>query len=327
MIRLKDIAVKAGVSVMTVSKALRDASDVSPVTKARIKLLAKEMGYVPDSFAQGLRNRTSKLLGLVIPSMTNPLFARLVTAIELRARELGFDLILAHTGNLVEREDASIRRLISRRVDGLFISPVYRPAPSAAIYGELKSRGVPTIILGHTAPFCSQFSHVASDDLGGSLAATTHLVQLGHRRIAFLCGPPSSPWATERLNGYKRALRDASIEYDDRLVFNAGSTMDEGKKTALQLINESAQFTAVQAANDLVAMGAANVFLNQGTRIPQQLSIVGFGNFLVSEFFRVPLTTLRQPKYRLGDAAVDSMIELFNGKIPEPRRLPAELVI
>ncbi len=327
MVRLKDIAEKAGLSVMTISKALRDAPDISASTKVRVKLLAEQMGYVPDSVAQGLRNRTSKLFGLVIPSMTNPLYARMVGAIEERTREFGYDLLLAHTLNMTDREESSVRRLLSHRVDGIFISPVYRLAPSAPIYDELKRRGTPTVILGQCGPFCSQFTNVESDDVAGSHAATTHLIQLGHRRIAFFSGPLGSPWAHERLQGYRRALREADIELDDRLVFNAGTTIDEGAKAALQMINESLEVTAVQAVNDLVAIGAANLFLNQGIRIPEDLSVVGFGNILASEYFRVPLTTLRQPKHRMGDAAMDCMIELLQGRRPESKRLPADLVV
>ncbi len=327
MVRLKDVAEKAGVSVMTISKALRDANDISSATKVRIKILADQMGYVPDSAAQNLRNRTSKIFGLVIPSVNNPLFARMVAAIEERTRDLGYDLILAHTMNLAEREDASVRRLLSRRVDGLFISPVYRLTQTVPIYEELKRRATPTIVLGHCGLFCSQFANVESDDIKASHTATSHLIQLGHKRIAFLCGPTSAPWAQERLEGYRRALRDAQIDRDDSLIFAAGSTIDEGEKTALQLIDESVEFTAVQAATDLVAIGAANVFLNQGMKIPQDLSVVGFGNILAAEYFRVPLTTLRQPKHRMGDAAVDCMLQILAGKLPESKRLPADLVI
>src|SRR4030095_13535814 len=134
MVRLKDIAERVGVSIMTVSKALRDEPDVSAGTRARIKLVAEQMGYVPDSIGQGLRARTTKLFGLVIPSTTNPIFARIVFAIEEQAHELGYDLLIAHTHNIIEREEASIRRLLSRRVDGLFVSPVYRMESEAKIY-------------------------------------------------------------------------------------------------------------------------------------------------------------------------------------------------
>ena len=142
---------------MTVSKALRDEPDVSAATKARIKALAQQMGYVPDSTAQGLRTRTTKLFGLVIPSITNPIFARIVFAIEERAHELGYDILLAHTHNMPDREETCIRRLLSRRVDGLFISPVYRFEAEARIYQELLARKIPTVLLGPPAPFCKSF--------------------------------------------------------------------------------------------------------------------------------------------------------------------------
>src|SRR5437016_12204416 len=124
MIRLKDIAQRARVSVMTVSKALRDEHDVSADTKTRIKLLAQQMGYVPDSSAQGLRNRTTKLFGLAVSSLTNPIYSRMVLAIEDRAYTLGFEILLPQTLNIPARAVARIRRLLSRRVPGLFICPV-----------------------------------------------------------------------------------------------------------------------------------------------------------------------------------------------------------
>jgi hypothetical protein len=160
MVRLKDIAAQAGVSVMTVSKVMRDASDISAATKARVRALAESMGYMPDSVAQGLRNRTTKLFGLVISAITNPIFARVVMAIEEQAFEMGYDVIVAHSLNVPEREQAVIRRLISRRVDGLFIVPVYRLARTAPVYEELSRRGTPTVLLGHRAPFCDKFVSV-----------------------------------------------------------------------------------------------------------------------------------------------------------------------
>jgi LacI family transcriptional regulator len=327
MVRLKDIAARAGVSVMTVSKVLRDAPDISVATKARIRALAQQMGYVPDSLAQGLRTRTTKLFGLIISAMTNPIFARVVMAIEERAHELGYEVILSHTLNLVEREDTAIRRLISRRVDGLFVSPVYRLEPEAPIYQELLRCGVPTVILGHSAPFCRQFVNVETDDTQASYVAARHLLDLGHKRIAFFAGPPVAPWAQERFEGYGRALREAAIEVDEKLVFNAGATIEEGEKAALQMLGEATDATAVQAVNDLVAIGAANIFLSQGIHIPDELSLVGFGNVLISEYFRVPLTTIRQPKFRLGVAAMNSMVKLMRGERPESKRLTEEIII
>ena len=327
MIRLKDIAQRAGLSIMTVSKALRDEHDVSASTKTRIKLLAQQMGYVPDSTAQGLRTRRTKLFGLVVSSMTNPIYARVVLAIEERAYELGYDVVLAHSLNIPEREEACLRRLLSRRVDGLFIAPVYRLAAEASIYQEVLARRVPTVLLGHTAPFCRQFVNVETDDLLASYAVTRHLLKLGHKRIAFLAGPLTTPWTQERFEGYRRALREVGLEVDDRLVFQAGRTVEDGAKAASQMISESSDATAVQAVNDVVAVGCAEAFLSQGLRIPEDISVAGFGNILLGSHFRVPLTTTRQPKFRLGSAAVDAMVALLQGRPAESKRLPAELIV
>lgn len=316
----------AGVSVMTVSKALRDKPDLSSSTKTRIQSLARQMGYVPDVSASGLRNRKTRLLGLVIPAPTDPVYSRVLLALENQAYERGYDLLVAYSLGNPDREDSVIRRFMSRRVDGVFIAPVYRMAESAPIFDDLVKQSIPTILLGHRAPFCRQFANVETEDLGASDGITRHLLALGHRRIAFFAGPTHSPWAQERLEGYRRALRDAGVASDDRLVFHAGSTVEEGAAAALQFIQENPGATAIQAANDLVAIGAADALLNQGIRIPQDLSVAGFGNVLVSEFFRVPLTTVRQPKLRLGSVAMDLMQKILDGGRPQSVRMPAEVV-
>jgi LacI family transcriptional regulator len=246
MVRLKDIAAVAGVSVMTVSKALRDKPDLSVGTKLRIQALAQQMGYVPDASASGLRNRKTRLLGLVIPAPTDPVYSRVLLALESMAYERGFDLLLAHSLGQVDREDSVIRRFMSRRVDGIFIAPVYRMESTAPIFEDLLKQGIPTVLLGQRAPFCQQFVNVETDDLGASEAVTRHLISLGHRRIAFFAGPTHSPWAQERIEGYRRGLRDAGIPVEDRLVFHAGSTLEEGASAALQYIQENPEATAIQ---------------------------------------------------------------------------------
>ena len=327
MVRLKDIAQLASVSVMTVSKALRDEPDVSAATRAKIKKLALDLGYVPNTSAQGLRTNTTKLLGLVIPSTLNPIYARIVSAIEERTHDFGYDLLIAQTQNKAEREDACLRRLLARRVDGLLITPVYRFEAEARIYHEIAVRKIPAVLLGPPAPFCKNFPSIETQELEASYSATKHLIDLGHKKIAYLTGPPAAPWAHERFEGYRRALRDAGLQPDDKMVFQAGSTIEDGTKAALQMMNENCQATAVQAVNDLVAIGCANTLMNQGVKIPHDRSIMGFGNILTAEYFRVPLTTVRQPKFRLGVAAMDAMRQLLKGERVESKRQSAELIL
>lgn len=312
---------------MTVSKALRDAKDISVKTKAKIRQLALEMGYVPDAMAQSLRTRKTRLLGLLISAATNPIFARTTMAIEEWAFQLGYELLVAHSLNQPDREETCIRRMLARRVDGFFITPVYRFEQMAPIYEELKRQKTPVVILGNRAPFCGGFPAVETDDEAASRAMTEHLIQHGHKRIAYFAGPQVSPAALERLEGYRRALREAGLEFDDKLVYNAGSTIDEGAKAAAQFCDEKCDATAVQCVNDLVAVGAGNVFLQQGLRIPEYLSLAGFGNILTSEHFRVPLTTVRQPQFRLGATAMELMQAMLRKETVSNRTLSAELAV
>src|SRR5712671_4027856 len=181
MVRLKDIAERVGVSLMTVSKALRDEHDVSPATKARIKAMALQMGYVPDSSAQGLRTRTTRLFGVLVSALSSPIFSRVVLAIEERAHEMGYEVLVAQTLDLAEREETCLRRFLARRVDGLFVVPAYGLARDGRIYKELLARNIPTVVMGHTAPFCQGFVNVEADDLLASYFATRHLMKLGHK--------------------------------------------------------------------------------------------------------------------------------------------------
>ena len=327
MVRLKDIAARAGLTVMTVSRALRGTKDVAAATRARIRALAAEMGYVPDVSARGLRTRSTGLLGVLIPTVTDPVYARVLLALEEHGRAAGYDLLLAHTLREPELEAACIRRLLSRRVEGLFIRPVYRLGPDAPVYAELRRRGARVVLLGHRAPFCADFPNVETDDIQASATVTRHLIELGHRRIVFLAGPAANPAAVERREGYHLALREAGIEADDRLVFGAGVDIQDGANAALRMISEGVRPTAIQATNDLVAIGAADVVLRQGWRVPEDVSVAGFGNILTSEHYRVPLTTIRQPKYRLGVAAMELMRALLRGEAVESQRLAGELAV
>lgn len=327
MVRLKDIAERAGVSIMTVSKVLRDAPDISAATKARVRALAHEMGYVPHALASGLRTRATRLLGLVIPGIVNPVYSRLIMALEDRAYEHGYDLFLGHTLEKPEREEFVIRRLLARRVEGLLLIPVPRLGDQPAIYEDLTRLKIPAVVLGPAPEFCRGLARVAADETAAAREVTQHLLGLGHRRIAFLGGPTVSPASQARLEGYRRALREADLEIDDRLIYPAGTTIEDGFQAGLELIRESLGVTALQCVNDLVALGALNALSSQRIRVPEDVSISGFGNILTAEHARVPLTTVREPKFRLGVEAMDLMQKLIAGGPVEARTLRAEIVV
>lgn len=312
---------------MTVSRVLRDAPDISAATKLRVRTIAQQLGYVPDVMAQGLRTRASRLLGVLLPQVTDPATSRLLLALEERTHELGYDLLLAQSLHQTDREEACLRRFIARRVEGLFVAPVSRLTPVAPVYTDLRRRDIRVVVLGPRAAFCEGFVGVEGDDTAGSSLATRHLLDLGHRRIAYLTGPAASPVAQARLDGYRRALRELNVEPDDRLVFKAGVTFEDGARATTQLLSENTGATAIQACSDPVATGAAAALLAQGFRIPNDISLVGYGNLPGTEHHRVPLTTVSQPKYRLGTAAIEVMLRLLRNEPTEPRKLPAGLVV
>ncbi len=327
MIRLKDVAARAGVSLMTVSKVLRDAPDVSPATKSRIRRLVQEMGYVPNALARGLRTRRTRLLGLVVPAVAHPVIGEMVQTIETRVHELGYDLLLAQSQDNPQREDMCLRRLLSRRVDGLFIYPVYRLAPTATVWEELLKSGTPAVLLGPGAPFCAGFPGVETDDALAGYLVAQHLIRLGHKRIAFFAGPPAAPWAQELFAGYRRALREANLPLDDRLVFSAGVRLEDGQRSAAQMLSEGAAPTAIQTVSDQAALGVATVLWERGLRIPEDVSLAGYGDLYPAEWMRVSLTTVRLPRSALAAAAAEAMERWLGGEKVETRRLPGELCI
>jgi LacI family transcriptional regulator len=327
MVQLKHIAERAGVSLMTASKALRDKPDVAPGTKAKIKHIADQMGYVPDRCGQYLRGRRTYLIGICAPTATDPTVTPTIAGIHEFVYGLAYDLMLTTTQNSAEREEAAINRMIGRQVEGLFIIPTYRLPPEAPAYRRLTESQIPTIVIGQTAQFCHGFVNVQGDDLAASQTVTRHLIALGHKRIAFLTGLLSEPWAEERLEGYRRGLREVGLDVDDRLVFHAGRTIEDGARAASEMIAACSDATAIQAVTDLVAIGCAEIFVQHGYTIPKDISITGFGNIQLSEHCRVPLTTICQPKYRLGVVAAQMMSQMLAGRRPQPQRLPADLLV
>jgi LacI family transcriptional regulator len=327
MVRLLDIAREAGVSVMTVSRVLSDSPAISTATKTRVRAIAERLGYVPDVMARSLRTQSTLLLGAVVTSLTDPVFGPALRAVEEQAQEKGYDLLVAQSQGDVGREDACIRRMLGRRVEGLFLGPAGRLTPSAPVYEDLRRRGSRVVLLGAEPAFARGFIHVGVDEAAGSHALTRHLLSLGHRRIAFFAGPVAWAGSQARFEGYRRALREAGLDIDDRLVFRAGIEAADGARTLARLWQERTEATAIQAVNDLVAAGVVAELRQRGCRVPEDVSVVGFGDLILPELAPVPLTTVWQPKHRLGEAAMELMAAWLRGQVPVSRLLAADLVV
>jgi len=330
MATLKDIATSLNLSVMAVSKALRDAPDISVTTKARVQAEAKRRNYVPNRAAQNLRLRRSGLIGIVVPQINHTYYSHLVWGAQLQADALGLQVLLGHSLDRAENEMQQVQKLISRQVEALLLVPAVRWQHRLATLELIRASGIPTVLLDAYPAGAENFpnvSWVVSDDQRGGQLATEHLLELGHREILFLAGPNGSSSSAGRFIGYQRALATASVPYSDTRVYLSDKDIGSGKKAMAQALSEKAPFTAVVAFNDSVAIGAVETLLQQGFRIPDDVSIVGFGDGILAENFRVPLTTIRVPQTTMGETAVRLAMDMQKGEKVESRKLPVEITV
>ena len=330
MATLKDIATSLNLSVMAVSKALRDAPDISVTTKARVQAEARKRNYIPNRAAQNLRLRRSGLIGIVVPQINHTYYSHLVWGAQLQADALGLQVLLGHSLDRADNEMQQIQKLISRQVEALLLVPAVRWQHRLATLELVRASGIPLVLLDAYPAGAENFpnvSWVVSDDQRGGQLATEHLLELGHREILFLAGPNGSSSSAGRFIGYQRALAAANVPYSDTRVYLADKDIGSGKKAMAQALSEKAPFTAVVAFNDSVAIGAVETLTQQGFRIPDDVSIVGFGDGILAENFRVPLTTLRVPQTTMGETAVRLAMDMQKGEKVEPRKLPVEITV
>jgi LacI family transcriptional regulator len=330
MATLKELASSLNLSVMAVSKALRDAPDISAKTKLRVQEEARRRHYIPNRAAQNLRFRRSGLIGVVMPHIHDIAQAQLVWGIERQAEAMDLQVLLGHSLDRAENELREVQKLISRQVEALLLVPAVRWQHRLATLELIRSSGIPTVLLDAYPAGADRFpqvSWVVCDDQRGGLLATEHLLELGHRDILFLAGPNGSSSSAGRFSGYQRALAAAGVEYSDSRVFLAGKDVESGRQALAQALSEKAVFTAIVAHNDNVAIGAVQTLLQQGFRVPEEISVVGFGDGVLAANFRVPLTTLRVPQVEMGEAALRLAFELQKGATVAPRVLPVEIIV
>jgi len=330
MATLKEIATSLNLSVMAVSKALRDAPDISATTKARVQSEARRLNYIPNRAAQNLRLRRSGLLGVVMPQINHTYYSHLVWGIERQAEAIGLQVLLGHSLDRAENEMREVQKLISRQVEALLLVPAVRWQHRLATLELMRASKIPTVLLDAYPAGAEHFPHVSwviCDDQRGGQLATEHLLELGHREILFLAGPNGSSSSAGRFSGYQRALTAAGVAYTDTRVYLADKNIESGCKAMTQALSEKAPFTAVVAHNDSVAIGAVDTLLQQGFRIPEDVSVVGFGDGVLAANFRVPLTTVRVPQIEMGETAVRLAMDLQKGETVQPRKLPVEIIV
>jgi LacI family transcriptional regulator len=327
-VTLVDVARAAGVHPGTASRALSGEAlgQVSSRTMQRVRDAARRLGYVPDPLARGLRASRSFVVGVVIPDLTNPLFPPIVRGIEEALSGRGYTALLADTDNDPDRERQLVSALLARRVDGLIVATARLEHPLLA---ELAGDGLPMVLVNR-ATNAAALSSVTTDDGAGVADAVEHLVGLGHRRIAHVAGPQSLSTGQARLDAFQAAVRRHRLSADQGLVVTAAAfTIDAGAAAARRLPTGRKAPTAIVAANDLLAIGCYEALAEQGKRVPDDVSVVGFNDMQLVDKLTPPLTTVRVPQFEIGRQAAQSLLALLAGAPAAAGRLllPAVLVV
>ena len=311
---IDDVARHAGVSKSLVSLVVRGDRHVSPERRAAALRAVAELGYRPNAMAQGLVQKRTRIVGVLVSDLNNPFFADVIAGIQSRARSLGYRVLMNTGDRIQQHEDEAIETLLQLRVDGLILgSPMMESAQVVRA-----SKEVAVVVVGRPARAASVDS-VADDDAAGALAVVRHCVSLGHRRIAHIDGGEGAG-AMERRRGYEEAMRKLKLQREIR-VGRGAYTEAGGHQGARELLEKRPRPTAIFAANDLAAIGALNAIEESGLRVPQDISLVGYDNTSLAAMRRMSLTTVHQPRHEIGQMAMDLLIERIRGVRVKPRRV------
>ena len=303
-VTLKQIAEHLNISITTVSKALKNYSDVSPKTKALVKELAKTLNYKPNAFAVNLRTKESKTIGLIIPVIVHHFFSNVIRGIISQAEKKGYLVIILQSNESYELEKKQIDLLMSQRVDGILISLANGTANFNHL-NDVLAQDKPLVMFDKIAKIV-KCSKIIIDDRKAAYMATQHLIDTGCKRIAHFRGALLPQNSIDRFLGYKKALLDNNMPYDPSLVYicECGDmSFEEGKKNARQLFNDHNDVDGIFINTDLVAIGAMTEFNKLGVRVPEDISIVGFSNWFMSSVISPTLSTIDQPGFEMGKAA------------------------
>jgi LacI family transcriptional regulator len=319
-----DVARLAGVSTATVSRALNGTGKIAPATREAIDAAVEQLGYQPSAAARSLVTKTSQTIALLLPDITNPFYADLVSGIQERVFETGHTMLLCTTEGDAAREEQYLSLLRAKHVDGALVDGLVLPSDRIAHFVR---EGLPIVCLDRdidstTVPL------VQVDNRLGAKLATEHLLELGHMRIAHVEGAPELGISADRVDGYLAAYHELGLEPDPKLRA-VGSFTEAGGYAATRELLDRAEFTAVFAANDLSALGVINALVEGGRRVPEDVSVVGFDDLRLARFTTPPLTTVHQPAREIAQRATQLLLELAAGEtVTELRHLlPPEFVV
>lgn len=313
-VRMKDIARDLGVSVVTVSKVLRNHSDISEETRRRVLARIKELDYRPNLAARSLVTGRTYLIGLIVPSLLHPFFAEIAKSLSEVLRKQGYYLIISSSEEDPELEVQEIHHLLERRLDILIIASCHT---GAEFFRKIEKDGTPYILIdrrfpGHPANF------VGVDDHAAGAMATEHLIDIGCKRIAHIRGPETST-GRQRLEGYKRALADHRMELRPEYIIAEGKgdveTRQRGYKAMNHLLALEPRPDGVFCFNDPMAMGVMHCLLEHGVRIPEEIALIGCGNLYRDENLRVPLSSIDQSSSLIGKEAGRIALHILKSKV------------
>jgi LacI family transcriptional regulator len=303
---IKDVAREAGVSAATVSRVLNGKDRVRSATRVKVKSAIEKLNFTPDHIARSLSNSRSMSVGLLVPNMTNEYWALLAQAIEERLWEFGYTLLLSTSNNIFEREIANLNHLISRKVDGLiFGKNVFLIDKNQ--YEDILKTNIPIVSFDNGSLGQIQ---ITSDGLSGSMEAVQHLINLGHKDIAYI---GISSLIDERELGYRNALMQNGLIVKEELIFKGNPSLILGKEAITQFTQSQQKFTAVFCWNDMTALGVIKALQSFGQQVPDDIAVVGYDNIGMAEIFNPSLTTINQPVKEMGMAAVDYLLKYIKG--------------
>jgi LacI family transcriptional regulator len=326
MANIRDVAKRAGVAPMTVSRCINNSGYCSPEVRARIETAVAELGFVPNRLATGLRSKRTHTLALVLTDITNPFFTTIARGVEDIASEAGYTVIFCNTDESVAKEQMYLRLLLEKRVDGVLLVPAASGIDSVNL---LKKQGTPIVVIDRRLPDL-QTDVVRCDSEGGAYDLTRLLLSLGHREIAILNGPRGVSTAEDRLAGYHRALAEVDISQNKEIEFYGTFTQESGFKMAQEAMKRNSRLTAIFAANNFIAFGAIKAFQEMGLRVPEDVAVVGFDDLPTSLVIFPFLTVAAQPAYEMGKKAIEILISRLNREISDQYQeivLPTAIVV